>query len=220
MKRARPRYRNDSVRVSADTLQRFAGKAIILDEKAFIEELDALLQETIAQVGKLQSLSRHHLQLHSESGPAASPEVLAELSKKVASLKASKTWKPSTAAIQRGRAILMEVYNESHNLRVQQFASLAGKSRQQIYRDLEQRKLLALNAGGRGQKLPDWQLDPLKRLLTEKVLKGAASVDSWTLYRALSEPLDALEGRAPIDAVTSDGVDLVAEFVFGSLSID
>ena len=164
MNKAGPSSRKDSALVSADILDRFAGKAEILDEQAFIEELNALLQEIIA--------------------------------------------------------IYMEVYNAPHNLRVQEFAALAGKSRQQIYRDLEERKLLALNAGGKGQKLPDWQLDPVKRQLTEKVLKGAEPLDPWTLYRALSGPLKSLNGQMPIDAVTVDNVDLIAEQVFGSLGID
>jgi hypothetical protein len=55
--------------------------------------------------------------------------------------------------------------------------------------------------GPRGQKLPDWQLDPVKQQLTQTVLQEVEGIDNWTIYRAVSEPLESLGGRAPVDAV-------------------
>lgn len=93
------------------------------------------------------------------------------------------------------------------------------KSRQQIYKDILARRLLALNVGPRGQKLPDWQLDPVKQQLTQTVLQEVEGIDPWTIYRALSEPLEGLGGRSPVDAVTHGTIDDVAEAVFNVLGV-
>ena len=79
--------------------------------------------------------------------------------------------------------------------------------------------MLALNVGPRGQKLPDWQLDPVKQRLTQAVMQGAVEVDNWTLCRALSEPLESLGGRSPVEAVTADSVSEVSTAVLNVLSI-
>jgi len=79
--------------------------------------------------------------------------------------------------------------------------------------------LLALNVGRRGQKLPDWQLDPIKQALTRAVLQGAPDVDNWTLYRALSEPLEGLGGRSPVEAVTADSIAEASRVVFNVLGL-
>ena len=42
---------------------------------------------------------------------------------------------------------------------------------------------------------------------------------AWTLYRALSEPLKGLKGRAPVEAVTEGSVDAVAKAVFNALGV-
>ncbi|MBP6778960.1 MAG: integrase, partial [Ottowia sp.] len=41
----------------------------------------------------------------------------------------------------------------------------------------------------------------------------------WTIYRALSEPLEGLGGRSPVDAVTHGTIDDVAEAVFNVLGV-
>ncbi|MBZ0146838.1 MAG: hypothetical protein K8F62_04740 [Pseudorhodoplanes sp.] len=118
-----------------------------------------------------------------------------------------------------GRAVLLEAFNQPHNLPPAEFAKLADKSRQQIYKDILARRLLALNVGPRGQKLPDWQLDPVKQQLTQTVLQEVEGIDHWTIYRALSEPLEGLGGRSPVDAVTHGTIDDVAEAVFNVLGV-
>ena len=134
-------------------------------------------------------------------------------------MRAGSRWKPAETDIQRGRAVMLEAYDRAHNLPLPQFARLANKVRQQIYKDIDAGRLLALNVGPRGRKLPDWQLDPVKQRLTQVVLHGAAGVDAWTLYRVLSEPLEALRGRAPVEAGTEDSVDAVARAVFNVLGV-
>ena len=114
---------------------------------------------------------------------------------------------------------MLEAYDRPHNLPLPEFARLANKVRQQVYKDITAGRLLALNVGPRGRKLPDWQLDPVKQRLTQAVLQGATGIDAWTLYRSLSEPLEGLAGRAPVEAVTEDSVDAVARAVFNVLGV-
>jgi len=45
------------------------------------------------------------------------------------------------------------------------------------------------------------------------------SVDNWTIYRALSEPLESLGGRSPADAVMPGSIDDVASALFNVLGM-
>lgn len=185
-------------RVTAkDVVRRFSAMVEIRDAQAFADELQAFVHERLEAVETVEQT----------------------LARKAATLRADRRWAPGETDIQRGRALLLEAFEQPHNLPLLEFAQLANKSRQQIYKDIDARRLLALNVGPRGQKLPDWQLDPVKQQLTQAVLNGAADVDNWTLYRALSEPLEGLGGRSPVDAVTAESVDEVAKAVFNVLSI-
>ncbi|MBA2353818.1 MAG: integrase [Acidobacteria bacterium] len=184
-------------RVTVDDVRRFSALAVIRDVEAFADELQAFVHERLEAV-----------------------ETVAQtLARKTATLRADSRWVPGDTDIQRGRALLLEAFEQSHNLPLPEFARLANKSRQQIYKDIDARRLLALNVGPRGQRLPDWQLDPVKQQLTQAVLEGAADVDNWTLYRALSEPIEGLGGRSPVDAVTAASVGEVTKAVLNVLSI-
>jgi len=141
------------------------------------------------------------------------------LAHKAASLCASTRWHPGEADIQRGRAALQEAFEQPQNLPLPEFARLAGKPRRQIYKDIKAHRLLALSVGPRGQKLPDWQLDPVKLQLTQAVLQKAEGIDPWTLYRALSEPLEGLGGCSSIESVTADSIDDVALAVLNVLGV-
>lgn len=76
---------------------------------------------------------------------------------------------------------MLKTYEALLNLSVVQFAKLAGKSRDQINREIKAGKLLALSVGNRGQRIPDWQLDPVKGRLVQAVLQQARGGDSWRL---------------------------------------
>lgn len=196
-------------RVTVDDVRRFSDTVEIRDAGAFAAELQAFVRERLQAVD-IPSYVEVPLEVET---------VEQALARKAAMLRASDRWVPGATDIQRGRAALLEAFEQPHNLALPEFARLAHKSRQQIYKDIEARRLLALNVGPRGQKLPDWQLDPVKRQLTQVVLHGASGVDAWTLYRALSEPLEGLGGRAPVAAVTADSVDAVAKAAFNVLGI-
>jgi hypothetical protein len=57
--------------------------------------------------------------------------------------------------IQRERAEMLATDEASSNLSLMVFARLAGKSRDQINRDIKARLLLSLSLGNRGQRIPD-----------------------------------------------------------------
>ncbi len=59
----------------------------------------------------------------------------------------------------------------------------------------------------------------MKQQLTQAVLQAIDGIDPWTIYRAMSEPLEGLGGRSPVDAVTHDSIDEVAEAVFNVLGV-
>jgi hypothetical protein len=192
-------------RVTANDLRRFALAVEIRDRRAFAAELEAFVHERVEAVKLPATLEAAALEQ--------------SLARKSAALRASTRWTPGETDIQRGRATLLASYEQPHNLPLTKFAELANKSRQQIYRDIDTRRLLALNVGPRGQKLPDWQLDPVKQQLTQTVLQATEEIDPWTVYRALSEPLEALGGRSPVEAVTAGSIDDVARSVFNVLGV-
>ena len=73
--------------------------------------------------------------------------------------------------IQRQRMELVDVFEAPHNLPVAEYAKMAGKSRRWISYEIKAGNLLALNLGNRGQRVPDWHLDPVKHALIQAVLK-------------------------------------------------
>lgn len=192
-------------RVTVEDVRRFAATVEILDARAFAAQLQAFVHERVEAV---------------ELPAALEVETVEQaLARKAAALRAGTRWVPGETDIQRGRAVLLEAFDRPHNLPLPEFAKLADKSRQQIYKDILARRLLALNVGPRGQKLPDWQLDPVKQQLTQAVLQEVEGVDNWTIYRTLSEPIEGLGGRSPVEAVTAGSVDDVARAVFNVLGV-
>ena len=189
--------------VTAEDAHRFERAVRIDDEDAFIAELNALIREKFAAA-------------------APSPlQITADLRAKARALRAESIWEPSATDMQRARAALLRVYEAPENVPLTEFARLAHKSRQQIYKDLsaQPRRLLSLEVGRRGQRLPDWQLDALKLNLTREVLKRAASVDSWTLYRVLSSPSDSLDGHSPIETVKPGNFEQLVAVVMNAIGI-
>ncbi|MCE4369694.1 integrase [Xanthomonas hortorum] len=196
-------------RVTVEDVGRFSKTVVIRDARAFADQLQAFVQERVEAVELPASLD----------APPEPETVGQTLARKAAALRAGTRWAPSETDIQRGRALLLDAFGQPHNLTVPEFARLAHKSRQQIYKDIEAGRLLALRLGPRGQRLPDWQLDPARQALTQAVVQHAAGIDAWTLYRALSDPLESLDGRSPVAAVTADTVDAVARAVFNVLGV-
>ncbi|MBI0327886.1 integrase [Burkholderia plantarii] len=90
-------------------------------------------------------------------------------------------------------------------------AALRADTRWQIYKDIDALRLLGSDVGPRGRKLPDRQLDPHKQQLTQSVLQTLVEIDNRTLYRALSEPLEGLGGRSPVEATGAFPLDHIVD---------
>jgi hypothetical protein len=136
-----------------------------------------------------------------------------------ANLESPQRWQPSDTSLQQGRAMLLQDFTQPRNLPLPVFVKLAHKSRQQIYKDITARRLLALSVGKRGLRLPDWQLQDASLALTRAVLARAVDVDAWTLYRALSAPSAAFDGRSPVEAVRPGSVEKVSATVLDALGL-
>lgn len=93
---------------------------------------------------------------------------------------------PEVSAIQREREEMLAIYESPNNLPVPLFGKLAGKSKDQINRELKAGKLLSISLGNRGQRVPDWQLVPLKHRLAQVLMNQYPHADSWDLYRMLT----------------------------------
>lgn len=109
--------------------------------------------------------------------------------------------------VQRERMELIEVFESAHNLPIAAYAKLAGKSRRWISYEVRAGNLLALNVGNRGQRVPDWHLDPNKHALIQAILKLNRDADPWRIYHALLKPRATLGRRSAIEAVTADNLD-------------
>lgn len=100
------------------------------------------------------------------------------------------------------------------------FAKLAGKSRDQINREIKAGKLLSLGMGNCGQRVPDWQLDSVKNKLVQVVLKQATEADSWRIYNVLTKPHQLLGGRPPVEVVTQGNFQAVVEVAISECTGD
>lgn len=105
----------------------------------------------------------------------------------------------------------MAIYEAPDILPLPVFAKLAGKSRDQINREIKAGNLFSLSMGNRGQRVPDWQLVPVKNKLVQVVLKQAQDADSWRIYNVLIKPHQLLDGRSPVEVVTQGNFQAVAE---------
>ncbi|ABI58299.1 tyrosine-type recombinase/integrase [Nitrosomonas eutropha] len=120
---------------------------------------------------------------------------------------------PETSTIQREREEMLAIYEAPDNLPVPLFAKLAGKSKDQINRELKAGKLLSISLGNRGQRVPDWQLVPLKQKLVQVLLKQCPDTDPWALYHLLTKPHAELSDRTAIDTVTPSNLGTVLQAI-------
>lgn len=190
------------------------------------DELLVFMRAFSEQLIKLRAMlkeSEHLVEFGSQRGQPAASGSIPSAQEQADALRAAQGWEPSSGDLQRGRAALIREFNAPHNLPAAEFAKLAGKSRQQIYKDLAARpaRMLALSSGSRGQRIPDWQLNERARKLTQHVLALAPSVDAWTMYHALQNPSGALNGRSPVQAVLGGNVDVarIADMVLEELGV-
>jgi hypothetical protein len=204
MRKAQAASAVDQPLVTATEARRFDKAVTVRDRGAFLFELDRLVREKLAAA--------------TNTAGEATPLTEA-LGRKASSLRAATSWAPTAADVQRGRAELLREFDRPHNLPLADFVHLAHKSRQQIYKDIAARRLLALDVGRRGQRVPDWQLESPGLQLTRAVLQETEGLDAWTVYRALAEPSEALGGQSPVESVNRGNVDATARVVLASLGV-
>lgn len=120
---------------------------------------------------------------------------------------------PEVSAIQREREGMLAIYESPSCLPVPLFGKLAGKSKDQINRELKAGKLLSISLGNRGQRVPDWQLVPLKHKLAQVLMNQCPQADSWELYRMLTRSHPDLGDRAAIDIVTPSNLGVVVQVI-------
>ena len=113
------------------------------------------------------------------------------------------------SGIQRQRMELVDVFEAPHNLPVAEYAKMAGKSRRWISYEIKAGNLLALNLGNRGQRVPDWHLDPVKHALIQAVLKLTRGADPWQIYNALLQPRAKLRGGSALESVSATNLDKI-----------
>lgn len=204
MRKAQAASAVDQPLVTATEARRFDKAVTVRDRSAFLFELDRLVREKLAAAASTAS---------------ETPSLTETLRRKAESLRVATSWAPTAVDVQRGRAELLREFERPHNLPLADFVRLAHKSRQQIYKDIAARRLLALDVGRRGQRIPDWQLQAPGLQLTRAVLQAADDVDAWTVYRALAEPSEALGGQSPAARVNRGNVDATARVVLASLGV-
>ncbi|MGU0693665.1 tyrosine-type recombinase/integrase [Pseudomonas aeruginosa] len=118
-----------------------------------------------------------------------------------------KAWEEPMSDVQRQRMVLVDLFEASHNLPVAEYAKMAGKSRRWISYEIKAGNLLALNLGNRGQRVPDWHLDPAKHALIQALLKLNRTAEPWSIYHALTAPCPGLRKRSAIESVTFDNLN-------------
>lgn len=127
--------------------------------------------------------------------------------------------RPTLSDWQCERLKLLEIFEGPDNLAVADYAKLAGKSRRWITYEIQAGNLLSIQLGNKGQRVPVWQLDPLKRQLVQAILKQTPrGVDTWDIYHALLRPHDALGNRSPVEAVTPENMKTAVRVVIEQCS--
>ncbi len=122
--------------------------------------------------------------------------------------------RPRLSGVQRERMQLLETFEAPHNLPVAEYAKLVGKSRRWITYEIQAGNLLSIHMGNRGQRVPDWQLDPIKHKLIQAILKQVPrSLNTWHIYHALLRSYDALGKLPAIEAVGPTNLHLAARLV-------
>ncbi len=135
----------DVPKITPAEVKRFEAAASIKDPVAFAAELEALIQEKLVSA---------------EQVAADSSSLVDTLGGKARALRADSRWSPSATDIQRGRRAMLRRFEQPQNLPLPEFAKLAHKSRQQIYKDLaaKPRRLLALSVAPAGSDYPTGNL--------------------------------------------------------------
>ncbi|WP_085706849.1 integrase arm-type DNA-binding domain-containing protein [Pseudomonas sp. B35(2017)] len=148
------------------------------------------------------------------TSPQQNPPATPPMSHRLSSVELPDYAKPTVSKIQQDRLALMEIFEDPENLVVADYAKLAGKSRRWITYEIQVGNLLAIQLGNKGQRVPVWQLEPLKRQLVQEVLRQTPrGIDTWDIYHSLLRPDEALAGKSSLEAVTSQNMKEIASLL-------
>lgn len=115
-----------------------------------------------------------------------------------------------TAARERGRQRASEILSGDEMLTAEAFAELLGTSRVTVNSKRQNGQLLGLDGAKRGFRFPTWQLDedgrphPVLPMLFERLGRSP-----WAVYRFLTSPHAALNGRTGLDVIRQGNTDAV-----------
>lgn len=112
----------------------------------------------------------------------------------------------------------IEAYNSSNNLPLSAFAKLACRPCEQVMQDIKSGRLLALFNGDMGYRVPVWQIEQTKYLLTLMVMTHTDRIDDLAIYSALSKPMAHFGGLSPLEVVTSDTIIEISDIVCRGLA--
>ncbi|MFW0754509.1 tyrosine-type recombinase/integrase [Pseudomonas sp. H11T01] len=155
-----------------------------------------------------------HVPIMLVTSPVQSPPTAAPASHRLSSVELPEYAKPTLSELQRERLTLLDIFEGPDNLVVADYAKLAGKSRRWITYEIQAGNLLAIQLGNKGQRVPVWQLEPLKRQLVQTVLRQTPrGVDTWDIYHALHRPDEDLGGRSSLDALTQQNMKEIASLL-------
>lgn len=112
----------------------------------------------------------------------------------------------------------IEAYNSSNNLPLSAFAKLACRPCEQVMQDIKSGRLLALFNGDMGYRVPVWQIEQTKYLLTLMVMTHTDRIDDLAIYSALSKPMAHFGGLSPLEVVTSDTIIEIRDIVCRGLA--
>jgi excisionase family DNA binding protein len=62
-------------------------------------------------------------------------------------------------------------------------------------------RVVGLESGRRGLRLPRWQFEPVFRTALPRLSAALGTTDGWALLSFLESPLGALNGRSPREAI-------------------
>jgi len=191
-----------------------------LFEQNQVEAASTALTITLQGLPTISGQVQPQLQVFNPNAPqlvvASSPDatVLPSSVQRLSSVYLPAYAQHKSSEIQRERLALLEMFEAPHNLPVADYAKLTGRSRRAVSYEIQAGKLLSLHLGTRGQRVPDWQIDPLKRKLVQAVLKQVPmGLDSWHVYRALLQSYEELGQRPAIKAVRPTNLHLAAWLV-------
>ena len=138
---ARPAAMADEAKVTASDVNRFLHAVDVKDIDGFVAALQEFMHERLAGPAAWPRTSAGGTQQTTTStddraSPRDARSIELQLARQAAALRADTRWEPSATEIQRGRKAQLDAFDRPGNLPLVRYAELAGKSRQQVYKDI------------------------------------------------------------------------------------